>query len=90
MNFHVHLHKAKNVMHKNLGSGLSTLPTLEVEKIFLQMHRSAEAKPFLIGKKLVRFSDSAKPLQKDVLDKIRLQPFADPLEEDRQSQWHGA
>jgi hypothetical protein len=86
MNFHVHLYKAKNVVHKNMGSGLLTLPTLEVGKKFLQMHRSA--KPFRIGNRPVRFSDSAKPLQEDVLNKIRCQPFADPVDEDERSQWN--
>jgi len=86
VNFHVHLYKPINIVHNNKGSGVLTLPSVELGEAFLRLYGSNN--PLRIGRRNTKFLASKKRLETDIVEKISLLPFSKPWEGEKRNQWH--
>ena len=81
VNFHTYLYKAKSPVHNNSGSGLLTLPSVELGEAHLQSYHSLR-----IGKRNTKFSASEKRLKSNIAERICLLPFSNLWEGEKRSQ----
>lgn len=79
INFNVQLHRPKNPLHNNKGTGILTLPTVEIGQLFLTLHGSDWPRnPVMMGSRATKFLLSTRPLNPEIVEKINRLPFANP------------
>ena len=77
INFNVQLHRAKNPIHTNKGTGVLTLPTIVIGQLFLTLHGSDRPRnPVMMGSRVTKFLPSNRPLNPEIVEKINRLPFA--------------
>lgn len=92
INFHVHLHRlgSRHPIRLHKGTGILTLPSLEIAERFLGLHGSERPRvPIVFGRLPAQFQKSNQPLRIEVVEQIRHLPFLNPWveqERDRKQQ----
>lgn len=79
INFHVHVHQNRNPVRLHNGTGVLSLPSIEIGELFLRRHGSERPRiPISFGRRQAQFLNSTKPPRADVLQQIKLLPFVNP------------
>lgn len=78
LNFNVRLFRDKRGMRKHSGSGVLTLPSLDVANRFLYEYGTPGRGSVIVGQRQIKFSPGRGEARPDVLESIRRFPYVDP------------